>query len=310
VSVSTYRTYFIHSVLFLLTFFTTTLAGVQWLNQDVFDLSNFAHGLPYSLCLLAVLASHEFGHYFAAKHHQIDVTLPYFIPIPPFLANPFGTMGAVIRIKSPLTRRSALFDVGIAGPIAGLVVTLGIFLFGITHLPPKEFLYTVHPDYRVLSELPEGGFTLGKSLLFNGLLQLADGHDFVPPMNEIYHYPYLCVGWFGMFVTALNLIPVGQLDGGHILYAITGPRVQGITARVFFGLLILIGAASLIPISGLKVQLGTTGWLLWAAILFFLVKLDHPEVADPEPLTEGRIALGWSTMLLFILMFPPVPFFI
>jgi membrane-associated protease RseP (regulator of RpoE activity) len=113
-----------------------------------------------------------------------------------------------------------------------------------------------------------------------------------------------------MFVTALNLIPVGQLDGGHILYAITGPRVQGIAARVFFGLLILIGAASLIPISGLKVQLGTTGWLLWAAILFFLVKLDHPEVADPEPLTEGRIALGWSTMLLFILMFPPVPFFI
>jgi membrane-associated protease RseP (regulator of RpoE activity) len=146
--------------------------------------------------------------------------------------------------------------------------------------------------------------------MFNGLLQLADGRDFIPPMNEIYHYPYLCVGWFGLFVTALNLIPVGQLDGGHILYALTGPKVQGLSARIFFGILILIGIASLIPISGLNVQLGTTGWLLWAAILYFLVKLDHPDVPDPEPLSQGRMYLGWSTMLLFILMFPPVPFFV
>lgn len=304
----TIRTYSLHLALFLLTFLTTTLAGVQWLNEDPFDLANFAHGLPYSLCLLAFLAAHEFGHYVAARRHQIDVSLPFFIPIPPFLINPFGTMGAVIRIRSPLTHRHTLFDVGIAGPISGLIVALLILAYGITHLPGKEFLFTVHPEYKTLNELPDGGFTLGKSVLFTGILNLAPSGDFIPPMNEIYHYPFLCVGWFGLFVTALNLMPVGQLDGGHILYSLVGSRLQGIIARIFFVILTLIGVASFIPFSGLKLHLGTTGWLLWAGILYFIIKLDHPEVDDPTPLSEERRLLGWAMMLIFLLGFPPIPF--
>ena len=127
-------------------------------------------------------------------------------------------------------------------------------------------------------------------------------------MNEVYHYPFLCVGWFGLFVTALNLIPVGQLDGGHILYALLGKR-QGIIARVFWGILILIGITSFIPLFGWHIQLGTVGWLLWAAILYFLIKLDHPEISDDSQLDSGRKYLGWVTLGIFVVTFPPIPFF-
>src|SRR5262249_53972272 len=156
-----------------------------------------------------------------------DVTLPFFIPVPPFTINPFGTMGAVIRIKSPWTSKRSLFDIGIAGPLAGLIVTIIILAVGMATLPGKEYLYTVHPDYRTMAKLPSDGFTLGSSLFFSWVRHLAPHGAFVPPMNEIYHYPFLCVGWFGLFVTALNLIPVGQLDGGHILYALVGQHRQG-----------------------------------------------------------------------------------
>ncbi len=307
-SSSSFRTYSIHLSLFLITFFTTTLAGVQWLNRDLFDLGNFHLGLPYSLSLLAVLAAHEFGHYFTARYYNVNVTLPFFIPVPPFLVNPFGTMGAVIRIRSPLEQRRVLFDVGIAGPIAGLVVTICILAYGFTHLPARDYLYTMHPNYALLESIPENGFTLGNSLLFAGLNVIASANNFVPPMNEIYHYPYLCVGWFGLFVTALNLIPIGQLDGGHVLYALVGSRVQGILARLFFGALIVVGLASFVPFSGIRLHLGTTGWLVWAVILYFFIKLDHPEVPDPTPLSPGRKRLGWLIMAIFVVSFPPIPF--
>jgi membrane-associated protease RseP (regulator of RpoE activity) len=302
------RSRIFHTILFLLTFFTTTLAGVQWLNRDPLELANFAFGLPYSLSLLAVLAAHEFGHYFAAKYYSIETTYPYFIPIPPFLLNPFGTMGAVIRIRSPITTKKALFDIGIAGPLAGLVVTVGFLLYGFLTLPGKEYLYSIHPEYRSLSAIPEIGLTFGNSLLFWGISKLFSASSFVPPMNEVYHYPFLCVGWFGLFITALNLIPVGQLDGGHILYSLVGRR-QGLIARVFFALLILIGLSSFVPYLGWHVQPGTLGWLLWAGILFFLIKLDHPEVLDDTVLDSRRQTLGWLTFCIFILTFPPIPFF-
>ncbi len=297
-----------HLVLFILTFFTTTLAGVQWLNRDPFELSNFAAGLPYSISLLAILASHEFGHYFAARYHHVSTTLPYFIPIPPFLLNPFGTMGAVIRIRSPLSSKRELFDIGSAGPIAGLVVTLVVFFYGIATLPSIQYLYRIHPQYAGLKQIPEGGLTFGSSIFLWGALKLFAGGRFVPPMNEIYHYPYLCVGWFGLFITAMNLIPVGQLDGGHILYALIGKR-QGTIAKFFFGCLILIGLLSFIPFLGFHIQPGTTGWLIFAGILFFIIRLNHPEIYDTAQLDNSRILIGWCLMGIFFLIFTPIPFF-
>lgn len=300
--------YLLHFILFLATFVTTTLAGVQWLNRNSFDLSNFTLGLPYSIALLAILSAHEFGHYFAARYHGVNSTLPYFIPIPPYIINPFGTMGAVIRIRSSWQTKRSLFDIGIAGPLAGFVVTMAILLYGFLTLPGREYLYSIHPEYRVLAQIPTAGLTFGDSLLFGALSKLFALRQFVPPMNEVYHYPYLCAGWFGLFVTALNLLPVGQLDGGHIMYALVGGRRQSAIARAFFGALIMIGLLSLVPIFGLKLYIGTSGWLLWAAILFFIIKLDHPPIPDDVPLTPNRIMLGWVTFVIFLLTFPPIPF--
>lgn len=301
-------TYLINVLLFFLTFFTTCLAGVQWLNKNPLELSNLPLGLPYSLSLLFVLAAHEFGHYFAARYHQVKTTLPFFIPIPPFLLNPFGTMGAVIRIRSPLTSKKMLFDIGIAGPLAGLVVTLFILIYGFATLPPQEYLYSIHPEYQEVGHPPETGLTFGNSLFFSMMSAIFSEHQYVPPMNEIYHYPYLCVGWFGLFVTALNLIPVGQLDGGHILYALIGKK-QGIIARGFFAVLIIIGVTSFFPIFGEGTVTWTLGWLLWAAILYFLIKLDHPEIYDTEELSPTRKVLGWFSFIFFIVSFPPIPFY-
>ncbi|MBI4811700.1 MAG: site-2 protease family protein, partial [Ignavibacteriales bacterium] len=234
--------------------------------------------------------------------------LPYFIPAPPFLINPFGTLGAVIRMRSEWSTKKALFDIGIAGPLSGLIVTLTILLFGFFTLPPKEYIFTIHPEYKLLNNIPSQGFTLGNSLLFAGLTTLFNKNSFVPPLNEIYHYPYLCVGWFGLFVTALNLMPFGQLDGGHILYTITDRKKQGIIARIFFVFLIIIGLISVILFLTSSYYLGSMGWLLWALILYFLIKLDHPEIHDNTSLSRNRKLLGWIMFTFFILTFPPIPF--
>jgi len=300
--------YLITSLLFILTFFTTTIAGVQWLNKDPLELSNFSDGLPYSISIMIMLLSHEMGHYFAAKYHKVKTSLPYFIPAPPFLINPFGTLGAVIRMRSSCETKRSLFDVGIAGPLSGLIVTIIILLYGFFTLPPKEYIFTIHPEYRTLSSLPDQGFTLGNSLLFYGLSSLFRNYGFVPPMNEIYHYPYLCVGWFGLFVTALNLLPVGQLDGGHILYAISGGKIQGIIARIFLLILLVTGLISVFLFLKHSYYLGSMGWLLWVVILYFLIKLDHPKIADDNQISNNRKILGWLIFVIFILIFPPIPF--
>lgn len=305
----TVRKLFIHAGLFIATFFTTTVAGVAWLNIDPFELSNFVHGLEYSIPLLFILTCHEFGHYFAARYHRVDATLPYYIPMPtiPGLLN-FGTFGAVIRTKSPVPSKKVMFDIGVAGPIAGFIATVIVLIYGFTHLPEKEFILLIHPDY-FTAESSGLGLRFGSSLLYDFFsMVLPDGTtEFIPPMTEMYHYPYLTAGWFGLFVTSMNLIPVGQLDGGHLSYAMFGDRHR-IVSNVAGGSIFLLGAAGLLPLVGIETNFGWTGWILWTLILLFVVKLYHPPVADETALDPLRRTIGWITFGILVLSFSPSPF--
>jgi membrane-associated protease RseP (regulator of RpoE activity) len=296
--------------LFLFTFFTTTVAGAAWLNVDPYNPSNFYLGLTYSVLILFILSCHEFGHYFAAKFHKVKVTLPYFIPFPFIFLNPFGTMGAVIRMKSASQTRKALFDIGIAGPIAGFIASLFVLIYGMTHLPPVDYLFTIHPEY-LATGIPTVGFSFGNTLLYHGLsLIFTSSPDvFLPPMNEMYHYPFLCTGWFGLLVTALNLLPVGQLDGGHIVYALFKEKHK-IIARLFFMFTLLLGFLGLLQFFGytLLERYGLLNWVIWSALIFFVIKVDHPILHDDTPLSTGRKLLGWFALFMFVTSFTPAPF--
>lgn len=302
---------FIHGTLFIVTFFTTTVAGVTWLNLDPFDLYNFSAGLPYSLSMLFILTCHEFGHYIAARYHGVSATLPYYIPSPalPGFLN-FGTFGAVIRTKSPIPSKKVLFDIGVAGPIAGFIATIAILVYGFTHLPSEDFILRIHPDY--FSGTPQQtavALEFGSSFLYNFFtIALTDpAREFVPPMTEMYHYPYLITGWFGLFVTAMNLIPIGQLDGGHLSYAMFGERHKFIS-RIAFTLLLVLGFAGLFSEFGIHTTYGWSGWLFWALILFFFVRLYHPPVDDETELDPNRRLIGWITYGILFVSFAPVPF--
>ncbi len=312
VKVTYKQKYSLHLLLFLITFFTTTFAGLQWLNlgEGAFNLQNFQLGLPYSISILFILACHEFGHFFAARYHNVSATMPFFIPFPPlpgFLN--FGTLGAVIRTRTAVPTKKAMFDIGIAGPIAGFIATLMVLTYGFLTLPGIEYLYTIHPEYRELTQLPEGDLSFGSTILYWVMSQtLPDtAVSFVPPMNEIYHYPFLCVGWFGLFVTAMNLIPIGQLDGGHIAYAMFGNQHRFIS-RTSFATLLVIGFAGFLPLMGIDTPVGWTGWLFWAMILYFVIKVDHPPINDPSELDSNRMMLGWLSYLMLILCFSTSPF--
>jgi len=305
----TFRTIATHTGLFIATFFTTTVAGVSWLNIDPFDLSNFTLGLSYSVSILFILTCHEFGHYFAARYHGVEATLPYYIPTPslPGFLN-FGTFGAVIKTQSPVPSKKVMFDIGVAGPIAGFFATIAVLVYGFTHLPGKEFILQIHPDY--FNQNQQGvGLSFGSSLLYEFLSKtFADGAvDFIPPMSEMYHYPFLCTGWFGLFVTAMNLIPVGQLDGGHLSYTMFGEKHK-IVSNIAFGMIFLLGAAGFLPMLGIETTYGWTGWVFWTLILLFFVKLYHPPVADETELDPNRRLIGWLTFGILILSFSPVPF--
>ncbi|MFA6979402.1 MAG: site-2 protease family protein [Ignavibacteriaceae bacterium] len=308
--------YWLHILLFLLTLFTTTVAGYEWVRgfSNRMEFTELVYGIPYSLSILFVLGSHEFGHFFAAKIHKVRATLPYFIPFPSIMGFlNFGTLGAVIKIKSPIPSKKALFDIGVAGPIAGFVASMILIIYGFTHLPGKEYLLQIHPDYD-LPTYGKNGLALifGDSLLFSFLREVfTSSKDFIPPMSEIYHYPYLCVGWFGFFVTAMNLIPVGQLDGGHVVYALFGEKKQYAISSIAMIFLIVFGVAGII-ISYFEIPLniGWSGWLFWAVILFFVIKIKHPPIYDDVELDWKRKTIGYLTIAIFILCFIPAPFII
>lgn len=273
----------VHVLLFLATLLTTTTAGaLQQGASPLEDPASLTAGLPFSLTLLLILFCHEMGHYLCARWHGIETTLPYFIPGPPIL---IGTFGAFIRMQGMPRNRAALFDVGAAGPWAGMFVALPAVAIGLAWSE-------VHP-----LELGAGApFSFGSSMLFDGLGKLILGVD--PEKVTILLHPVAIAGWFGFFVTFLNLLPVGQLDGGHVSYALLGKRHR-MVSRGFLVLLLVLWA-----LPG-----GWDGWLLWAFLLFFVLRADHPDTADRDtPLDPRRRAAAWATAAVFFATFMPVPF--
>lgn len=270
--------YSLHLLLFLVTLLTTTLAGVQLRTGGLGELlpahlllqpwpavwAALKPGLSYSVPFLAVLTAHEFGHYFTARHNRIRATLPYFIPLPLGI----GTFGAVIRIKDQIFSRREFFDVGIAGPLAGLVVAVAVLAYGFTHLPPLEFLYDIHPQYRAYgpdyaryayqNAAPGSMLTLAQPLLFQGMAALLADPARLPHPNELLHYPVLVAGVLSLFFTALNLLPIGQLDGGHITYGLLGPQRAARTSVVLFVAFIFYAGLGLFS---LRTDADT--WLYW-----------------------------------------------
>jgi membrane-associated protease RseP (regulator of RpoE activity) len=267
----------LHIALFLATLLCTLVAGT--LQQGINPIENpllLWKGIPFSFTLLLILGAHEFGHYFISRKHHIDVTLPYFIPAPSLV----GTFGAFIKMKSPIMDRRILLDVGAAGPLAGLCVTVPVLLVG---LSLSEVKY----------ETVETGFSLGSSMLFY-IMNWAI-HGSLPDNANIILHPIGFSGWIGLLVTSLNLLPVGQLDGGHVAYAVIGHK-QGLVAKAVLVVLVILGAT------------GWVGWLVWAGILFFM-GINHPPVIyDWIPLDAKRKVIGWLTITVFVMTFTPVPF--
>jgi len=268
----------VNVVLFALTFVTTSMAGAFQVGADpIADPATLLLGFPFSITLMTILLVHELGHYTLSRVHGVRASLPYFIPGPPVL---IGTFGAFIRMKSPPPSRRALFDVGAAGPWAGFLVAV-----------PAVYLGLCWSDVRPLG-LHEGGLVLGDSILFSALTQLALGTT--PDQVTILLHPVALAGWFGLFVTFLNLLPVGQLDGGHVAYAMFGRRHRAI-ARVFVAVIVVLGWR------------GWEGWFMWV-VLLMLIGVDHPPTADAlTPLDPRRRVAAWLTVVLFVLTFIPEP---
>lgn len=267
--------------LFLATVVTTLWAGavMEGAAFDFFrrDPRGLAQGIPFSASLMGILTAHELGHYLAARRYKLNVTLPFFIPLP---FPPIGTLGAVIKMRTPIYTRRMLLDVGAAGPIAGMLVAIPVAIIGILGSP-------------VLPVAESGGIRLGEPLLFQGLVALlAPAH---PPDHDLYLNSIAFAGWIGFFITALNMLPLGQLDGGHVLYALIG-RGQHRIAWLFFVALLAMGW-------------WWAGWYVWAFLILVVIRVKHPPVLDPGvDLDPRRQLAGWLAVLLFIGCFVPVPF--
>ena len=303
----------LHIGLFIVTFITTTIAGVQWTSASAgpYELSELLIGLPYSISILLIITFHEFGHYFAALFHKVKATLPFYIPFPPipYLIN-FGTMGAVIRTKSRIFSSKTMFDIGVAGPISGFIICVGILIYGFLNVPGIEYLLNIHPDFLEPTYGKEGyALVFGDSILFSFLREIfIEPGQFFPPMSEIYHYPYLCAGWFGLFITSMNMIPVGQLDGGHISYSMFGDKNHYKISVISFSIMFIFGVIGFADtFLELNYGIGWSGWLFWSLVLFFFIKLKHPVVLQISTLDPGRKLVGYLSFIIFIISFSPMP---
>jgi membrane-associated protease RseP (regulator of RpoE activity) len=265
-------------MLFLMTLTTTVVAGMVWEGlHPIEQISEFYRGLPYALTLLTILFCHEMGHYLTARYYGMDVSLPYFLPAPPPLI--IGTFGAFIRMKSPARNRRALLYIGAAGPIAGFCVALPAMIYA----------------YATASVVPVTPNPVSFSLAEPLLLQFI-GQAILGPIQEGYAIHLSSVGlaaWFGIFVTVLNLLPMGQLDGGHIIYAIVGPYARYVSWAVV-GLLFVLGFFFL-------------GWFLWA-VLGWLTSRRPQLVLDPyTPLDRRSLIIAGLALAIFVLCFMPIP---
>ncbi len=276
----------LHLLLFILTVISTLLAGAYYiLNYDLFAefpkhlMTGLMKGVPFSLPLLTILGAHEFAHYISSRRHGVEATLPFFIPFP----NLFGTLGAVIKMKSGIRDRRALIDIGASGPLVGFVLAVTACAVGLS-------LSKAGP----VQPLKEGDMMLGGSLLYVFLMEIFVRADLAKEAVNL--HPIAVAGWVGLFVTSINLMPVGQLDGGHIAYAFFG-RWHRLVSRIFIGLLALLGIVF-------------PGWIIWA-VLLFVIGTKHPPVMDPElPIDWKRRLVGIASLIVFILTFPPVPIYI
>jgi membrane-associated protease RseP (regulator of RpoE activity) len=251
-------------------------------------LRNLPRGWTFAIPMMAILLCHEFGHYFAARWHGVPASLPYFIPLP-FLS-PFGTMGAVISMPERIRSRNALLDIGAAGPLAGLVVALPVLAIGLSRSPVV---------------VPSGGWVEGQSILYIAMKRAFVGD--IPPGHDVLLDPTAFAGWAGLFVTVLNLLPIGQLDGGHVAYALFGP-LQDRIARVLHGALPLVFVYNLVTFRSAEPGLV---WLVWFGLLFVLTRAtggNHPPTESPhEPLSPARRGIGLVCLALFVLLFMPTP---
>ncbi|MDX1438706.1 MAG: site-2 protease family protein [Rubricoccaceae bacterium] len=367
--------YGLHLGLFLLTLASTIwagglLIGRGLLYEQVGMSAFFQDGVRYAVPFLFFLTTHEFGHYFAARTHNLSVSLPYYIPIPliGIYAIHLGTLGAVIRIREPFRKTAQLFDVGAAGPLAGFVVALGLLVVSTLTLPPVEYLLDVGGHEDVVRAVQETGIFpapnldgAGEVILFGDTPLFAIVRNLVPGLpspSELMHYPLLLAAWLGLFFTALNLLPVGQLDGGHVVYALFGPKAHAIIARVVTFLLLISAMIGIgrdygavwytWPIAGCVVgyllwrifdsnwklvfpaltfllavgffvpgllpavaaQTGYAFWLVWVALIVFVIRVDHPPVLEKEPLTFKRKLLGYLCLVIFMLCFSVQPIFV
>ena len=287
-----------HIVLFALTFVATTLVGSGHYYGFLGDFGpipvptsravGFLNGMWYSVSILAILGAHEFGHYLACVYYRVDASLPYFLPLPP--AIPFlgplltGTLGAFIRIRQPIPNKPQLFDIGIAGPIAGFLVAIPAMVIGIS----MSHVVRIPADVIGVAEL-------GEPLLLQGVSWLLWGP--IPEGSTLNIHPIAFAAWFGCLATTLNLFPIGQLDGGHICYAVFGRRSTTVS---YLTLLALVGLTF--------VSLSWVLWLLLNGLMMFLIGPHHPRTPDEDvPLDPGRRWLAAFAVVMFIVCFTPTP---
>ncbi len=295
-------------LLFLATVATTLWMGFQLSPLPAPDLTlgNVVRGgFPFAASLVAILFTHEMGHYALARRYGVRATLPYFIPVP-FGA---GTLGAVIRMRSPIPSRRATLDIGAAGPLAGLAVAIPLLLVGLSlsevraagtaaaaggsALQSPFALARALLAHAPIRGAPGGAEVFGDSALTWAAGRLVFGR--LAPGQDVYLHPIALAAWLGLLVTTLNLVPVGQLDGGHVLYALVGRRRARVLGRLVSAGLLAAG------------MFWTWSWLLWWALTRFVIGFGHPPALAEEPLGPGRKAIAWLSLALFVLTFVPVP---
>ncbi len=273
----------INLLLLIATIFSTLLVGATYGMTDLtseLNLRTFLQGWPFSLSIMLILGAHELGHYFAARYHKVPVTEPYFIPMPFSI---IGTLGAFIRLKGPVSNRRALLDVGAAGPLAGLLFAIPILYYGLSTSP--------------LGSLPAAGPYMleGNSLLYAAIKQSVFGMMLPSNGVDVQLNQVAWAGWVGLLVTGLNLIPVGQLDGGHVAYVLFGEKARRLFLPVMLGLVLLV------------IVFQTTTWIVWILLLFVLGRRYAEPLDDVTELDPRRRAIAVFTFALFFIVFTPIP---